>query len=71
MINKILDDSSDKKYYPEIIIDHGLNESSITTVGTPVLDGGKKYDTLVDMEAHEIFSTCSKFVPVHDISIIK
>ena len=34
MINKILDDSSDKKYYPEIIIDHGLNESSITTVGT-------------------------------------
>ena len=71
MINKILDDSSDKKYYPEIIIDHGLNESSITTVGTPVIDGGKKYDTLVDMEAHEIFSTCSKFVPVHDISIIK
>ena len=71
MINKILDDSSDKKYYPEIIIDHGLNESSITTVGTPVLDGGKKYDTLVDMEAHEIFSICSKFVPVHDISIIK
>ena len=48
-----------------------MNESSITTVGTPVLDGGKKYDTLVDMEAHEIFSTCSKFVPVHDISIIK
>ena len=56
IINKILDDSFDKKYYPEIIIDHGLNESSITTVGTPVLDGGKKYDTLVDMEAHEIFS---------------
>ena len=71
MINKILDDSSDKKYYPEIIIDHGLNESSITTVGTPVLDGGKKYDTLVDMESHEIFSTCSKFVPIHNISIIK
>ena len=70
MINKILDDSSDKKYYPDIIIDHGLNESSITTVET-VLDGGKKYDTLVDMEAHEIFSICSKFVPVHDISIIK
>ena len=71
IINKILDDNSDKKYYPEIIIDHGLNESSITTVGAPVHDGGKKYDTLVDMEAHEIFSTCSKLVPVHNISIIK
>ena len=71
IINKILDDNSDKKYYPEIIIDHGLNESSITTVGAPVHDGGKKYDTLVDMEAHEIFSTCSKFVQVHNISIIK
>ena len=71
IINKILDDNSDKKYYPEIIIDHGLNESSITTVGAPVHDGGKKYETLVDMEAHEIFSTCSKFVPVHNISIIK
>ena len=71
IINKILDDNSDKKYYPEIIIDHGLNESSITTVGAPVHDGGKKYDTLVDMEAHEIFSTCSRLVPVHNISIIK
>jgi len=71
IINKILDDNSDKKYYPEIVVDHGFNESSITTVETPVLDGGKKYDTLVDMEAHEIFSTCSKFVPVHNISIIK
>ena len=71
IINKILDDNSDKKYYPEIITDHGLNESSITTVGAPVHDGGKKYDTLVDMEAHEIFSTCSKLVPVHNISIIK
>ena len=71
MINKILDDNSNKKYYPEIVVDHGFNESSITTVETPVLDGGKKYDTLVDMEAHEIFSTCSKFVPVHNISIIK
>ena len=71
IINKILDDNSDKKYYPEIIIEHGLNESSITTVGAPVYDGGEKYDTLVDMEAHEIFSTCSKFVPVHNISIIK
>ena len=71
MINKILDDSSDKIYYPEIIIDHVMNESSITTVGTPVLDGGKKYDTLVDMEAHEIFSICSNFVPIHNISIIK
>ena len=71
MINKILDDNSDLKYYPDIIVDHGMNESSITTVETPVLNGGKKYDTLVDMEAHEIFSTCLKFVPVHDISIIK
>jgi len=71
IINKILDDNSDKKYYPEIIIDHGLNESSITTVGAPIHDGGKKYDTLVDMEAHEIFSTCSRLVPVHNISIIK
>ena len=71
IINKILDDNSDKRYYPEIIIDHGLNESSITTVGAPVHDGGKKYDTLVDMEAHEIFSTCSRLVPVHNISIIK
>ena len=71
MINEILDDNSDLKYYPDIIVDHGMKESSITTVETPVLDGGKKYDTLVDMEAHEIFSICSKFVPVHDISIIK
>jgi len=71
IINKILDDNSDKKYYPEIIIDHGLNESSITTVGAPVHDGGKKYDTLVDMEAHEICRAVYKLGFKNNLLIIK
>ena len=71
LINEIHDDNSTHKYYPDILIDHGMTESSITTVENPIYDGGEKYDTLVDMEAHEIFSICSKFVPIHDIAIIK
>ena len=71
LINEIHDDNSTHKYYPDILIDHGMTESSITTVENPIYDGGKKYDTLVDMEAHEIFSICSKFVPIHDIAVIK
>ena len=71
LINEIHDENSTQKYYPDILIDHDMTESSITTVENPIHDGGKKYDALVDMEAHEIFSICSKFVPVHDISIIK
>lgn len=71
LINEIHDENSTQKYYPDILIDHDMTESSVTTVENPIHDGGKKYDTLVDMEAHEIFSICSKFVPNHNIAIIK
>ena len=71
LINEIHNDNSTQKYYPDILIDHSFPESSITTVENPIYDGGKKNDTLVDMEAHEIFSICSKFVPIHNIAIIK
>ena len=71
MINQICDEKLDKKYYPDILLNHTFNECAITTVENPILSGGEKYDTLVDMESHEIFSTCSKFVPLQNIAILK
>ena len=71
IINKICDEKSYKKYYPEILLNHTFDECALTTVENPILSGGEKYDTLVDMEAHEIFSVCSEFVPLHNIGIIK
>ena len=71
LVNEISDDSSTDKYYPDILIDHVLIEGSITTVNSPIDNGGSKYDLLVDMEAHEIFSVCSKLVPLHNIAIVK
>ncbi len=71
LINKIIDDSTKKIYYPDILIDHSLMESPITTVEIGIHDGGGKYDHLVDMEAFEIFLVCSKIVPIHNIAIIK
>ncbi len=71
LINKIIDDSTNQTYYPDILIDHPLIENSITTVQRGVYDGGGQYDFLVDMEASEIFSVCSKIVPIHNIAIIK
>ena len=41
-------------YYPNILFKHGMNESSLTTVKYPVVDGHGTYDGLVDMEASNI-----------------
>jgi len=71
LINKIIDDSTKKIYYPDILIDHSLMESPITTVERGIYDGGGTYDYLVDMEAFEIFLVCSKIVPIHNVAIIK
>lgn len=71
LINKIIDQESKKNYFPDLIINSNLAESSITTVRSSVSDGGNSYNTLVDMEASEIYKVCSKRILTHQISFIK
>ena len=71
LINKIMDASSINRYYPDILTDHTLAEGSINSVKNPIIDNQNEYDFLVDMEAYEVFSICSKLVPLHNIAILK
>ena len=45
-----------------------LKEASITTVENVVQDGGDRFNSLVDMEASEVFFVCSKLVSLHYIA---
>ena len=71
LINEIMDASSINRYYPDILTDHKLTEGSINSVKNPIIDDQNEYDCLVDMEAYEVFSICSKLVPLHNIAILK
>ena len=71
LINEIMDASSINRYYPDILTDHKLTEGSINSVKNPIIDNQNEYDCLVDMEAYEVFSICSKLVPLHNIAILK
>ena len=71
LINEIMDASSVNRHYPDILTDHTLTEGSINSVKNPIIDNQNEYDFLVDMEAYEVFSICSKLVPLHNIAILK
>ena len=71
LINKIIDENSGLSYYPDILIDHKMVESKLTTVEKVVNDKDNQYDSLVDMEASEIFKVCSRILPVHNVAFIK
>jgi len=71
LINKIIDDSLGRSFYPDILIHHSFDEKSLTTVDKTITSGGSKYDTLIDMEASEIFRVCSKIVPIHNLMFLK
>lgn len=71
IINKIVDDETGRHFYPDILVNNKIEENCITTVNENIIDGGKNYKNLVDMEASEIFKSCIKRVPTHQISFLK
>ena len=71
IINKIIDEQSKKSFYPEILIKHNMDEREIITVQNEVRFDDGKYNSLVDMEASEIFNICSKIVPLQNLAFIK
>ena len=71
LINKIIDELNSKSCYPDVLTNSPIKENSITTVKKQIVDGGEQYDTLVDMEASEIFDVCSALISVHNIAFLK
>ncbi len=61
-INKIIGDTGGTAY-PNILYKYDLNESSLTTVNNPVVDGNNTFDDLVDMEALYIWNILTSIVP--------
>lgn len=71
LVNKITDGKNGNIWLPDIMINHGLKELSLTTVSKGVTDGGKQYDGLVDMEAAAIFETAVKRIPEKRMVFLK
>ena len=70
-VNKIIDEKTGHSYFPDILIDNGLNEIQLTTVKNGVTKNRNRYSGLVDMEASVIFETMSKYVPPHRLLFLK
>ena len=71
IINKIMDDQTGQFFFPDNLIDNKIEENSIITVNKSITNTGGNYKNLVDMEASEVFKSCIKKVPTHQISFLK
>ncbi len=73
VINKIINHSLKKSYYPDIIIKHGLSENSLETFPAPVTINNHTAISgeLVDMEAAGFMEAASMFFASHNIYCLK
>ena len=75
LCNKIIDNSSGKSFYPDIIFKHPFKEATVETFNNPIINNGKKSlltaGQLVDMEASGIFEAASMFISLQNIYFIK
>ena len=71
IIDNVYDDKSEKVFNLNNKLESHCSTQNITTVSNPISDGGAKYSTLVDMEAHEICSTISKLGLEDNLLIVK
>lgn len=73
LCNKLIDNSSKKTYYTDIIYNTPFEETSVETFDT-VINSSMNYDItgdLIDMEAVGVYEGGSLFLNTHEIFIIK
>lgn len=68
-INKITDESTNRCFFPDLLVGGEFLESDLITVDRPVCND--MHGTLADMEASGFFQAASVFVPLHRIQIVK
>lgn len=71
LINQIMDEENDKVYDLKMSLKTGLQELPLTTVNAGVVNGGKDYNGLVDMEAAAIVETAIQFLPIQRMVFLK
>ncbi|MDJ0761532.1 MAG: hypothetical protein QNJ97_00970 [Myxococcota bacterium] len=73
LINKIVDTSSGRSFYPDMLLQTELNEKPVMTFDAPVMQPGSDMpdETLVDMEASGFFEAASRCLPPHRLACMK
>jgi nucleoside phosphorylase len=73
LCNKIINNSSKREFYPDMIIKHPFKEGSIESFSKIVEKADSKYiqGDIVDMEAAGFFEAVSIFMPPHRIFTLK
>ncbi|MDN5345960.1 MAG: hypothetical protein PWQ73_457, partial [Petrotoga sp.] len=70
LVNKVVDYEKKRKYYTDILVKHNLKEGSIQSIDT--LHSNYEFEEdLVDMESSAFFEIASKFLPVHQVYVLK
>ncbi|RIL04788.1 MAG: hypothetical protein DCC75_12290 [Proteobacteria bacterium] len=70
LVNKIVDQSSGKSHFPDVLQDLALKESALTTVDMPASDA-ELHKSLVDMEGAGFFLAARKFLSPDKIVCLK
>ncbi len=71
LINKIVEASTGKTYFPDILLDHSLEEAALLTVEEAITTSSRIKLPLVDMEAAIIWKVAGGFLPPHHILFLK
>ena len=71
LVNQIMDEENNKVYDLQMSLNTGLQELPLTTVNAGVINGGKSYNGLVDMEAAVIIETAIQFLPIQRMVFLK
>jgi len=73
LINKIFDISTDSYFFPDILLDLDMRESSLSSFDRVVTksDIDSLKTELVDMEASAFFEASSKFLALNSIAVLK
>jgi adenosylhomocysteine nucleosidase len=78
LIHKVIDLSTSKEFFPDILLDHGLPEADLTTSDIPIFRTSaienpffQSPTTLVDMEASGFMQSARLYFSSHQISILK
>jgi adenosylhomocysteine nucleosidase len=70
LVNQIVDESTQRSYYPDIFVKHSLKEEKLVTVDKPHLNG-EVGDYMVDMEASGFFEAANVYLPPSQIGCLK
>ena len=71
VINQVVDHGTQRRYFPDMLLQHNLKEAGLATFDRPVTDKGNSSMPLVDMEASGFFEAAAPYFSPDRILCIK